>query len=97
MDDDKGISLLIVNSEKGEQILEEFKNNLILQKVDLSEAIKYNSAMITSVSLPKNRTKFMSDIWHQSFDKTAKKYCKVKFIVKVKNKLKSILKKFGDM
>ena len=98
MDDDKGTSLLIVNSEKGLRVLHSIKNNLTLWEIELDKAIKYNSAMISSASLPKARNKFMSAIQHKPFNKTVNKYCKVKLLNKIKSKIKSIFKrlKFGN-
>lgn len=94
MDDDKGTSLLIVNSEKGLRVLHSIKNNLTLREIELDKAIKYNSAMINSASLSKVRSKFMSVIQHKPFDKTVNKYCRTKLLNKLKAKIKSILKKF---
>ncbi len=48
MNDEKGTSLIFINSLKGKEIFESIKANLIYKKVDFKEAIKYNPSMIKS-------------------------------------------------
>ena len=42
MDDDKGTSLVVIHSEKGKQVFDKLKDKIILNEVNLNEAIKYN-------------------------------------------------------
>ena len=51
MDDDKGTSLIVIHSEKGKQLFDELSEKMILNEVNLNEAIKYNSSMIKSVKI----------------------------------------------
>ena len=57
-DDDKGMTLLIVHSQIGKKALENVKPNLFLKSVDIDEAVKFNTSMVKSVALNKNRESF---------------------------------------
>jgi len=94
MDDDKGTSLLIIHSKKGEELFDKIKSNCSYKKIDLDQAVEYNSAYITSVSKPKNMEEFYNDLSLNSGDlKVINKYVKVSFSRKIKNKIKSIIKR----
>lgn len=60
MDDDKGTSLVVIHSEKGQRIFEKIKKNLTYKETDLEQAIIYNKSMIKSVEKPKKREKFFN-------------------------------------
>lgn len=74
MDDDKGTSLVIINSEKGRQIFEQIKDKIIYKEVDFEKAIQYNPSMIKSVKLDPNREKFFENLDQMPFDELVKKY-----------------------
>lgn len=93
MDDDKGTSLIFVNTEKGNKIFNKIKKNIKYSEVNINEAIKYNSAAIKSVEKNPNREKFFNDLDNLEFDKLINKYCKPKFLVRLKRKVVFILKK----
>lgn len=48
LNDEKGTSLLFVNSKKGNIIFEKIKSDIIYKKVNFYEAIKFNQSMIKS-------------------------------------------------
>lgn len=73
-DDDRGTSLVILNSEKGIKLFELIKMNTLCKEVDLNEAIKYNTAMVKSVSKNENREEFFSDLDKLEFNELIKKY-----------------------
>lgn len=72
--DDKGISLLLVNSDKGKELFDTVKNEMIYEETDFEESVKYNSAYIKSVVADKNRDEFFKHIDNLQFDKLVKKY-----------------------
>jgi len=76
MDDDKGTSLVFINSEKGRKLFDTLKNNLNFNTVGIESAVKYNIAMTNSVSPPKKQNRFWIDFNKKSFNKLEKKYCK---------------------
>lgn len=69
MDDDKGTSLIFVNSEMGQRLFNEVKDKMLYQEVDINEAVKYNSAAIKSVKYNPKRDGFMAEKESLPFDK----------------------------
>lgn len=84
MDDDKGTSLVIFHSTKGQDLFNAINDKVNTQAVELSVVEKYNSAVIKSCEPNKNRTSFLADIQTNDFDKTASKYTKVPFYKKIR-------------
>ena len=82
MDDDKGTSLVIVNSEKGKQIFEQIKDKIMYKEVDFEEAIRYNPSMTSSSAKDPNREKFFENLDKMPFDKLVKKYTYTPSIIK---------------
>lgn len=87
MDDGKGTSLIFVNTDKGIDLLEDVKKQMIYQKIDFRSAIEYNQAAI--LSLPENpkKEKFFEEI-RKDFtgEKTLrimKKYTEKSFFIRV--------------
>ena len=87
MDDDKGISLVIVNTEKGKKLYEEIKENTVYKEVDFDKSIEFNSAMYKSAQKPKLVDKFFENLDKLEFDKL------VSFIKRVFRKAKKVVKK----
>ena len=98
MDDDRGTSLVIINSEKGKKIFEQIKDKINYKQVDFEEAIQYNPSMTTSVKPDPNRKKFFENLDKMPFDELVKKYTYTQSIFKrilwkVKRVVKKIIKK----
>ena len=98
MDDDKGTSLVIINSEKGKKIFEQIKDKINYKQVDFEEAIRYNPSMTTSVKPDPNRKKFFENLDKMPFDELVKKYTYTpsifkRILWKVKRVVKKIIKK----
>lgn len=89
LDDDKGTSLIFVNSYAGAEIFEKIKGNISFKEVNINDAVKYNSAAIKSVESNPNRDKYFSDIDKLPFDKLMKKHFtqKISIIIKMKAKI----------
>lgn len=90
MDDNKGTSLVIVNTEKGKELIEKIKSKIMFKQVNLEDAIKYNPSMVSSSTKDKNRDKFFQNIDNMEFDKLISKYTHHNNIVK--KIIKKILK-----
>ena len=58
MDDDKGISALIVNTEKGEKLFNKVKTDIEYRQTDFESILKGNPLLMSSVKYTKNREKF---------------------------------------
>lgn len=63
MNDDKGISAVMINSEKGGELFDKIKDKIIFQETEIAPALtEYNSAATKSVKVPLEREEFMSKI-----------------------------------
>lgn len=93
-DDDKGTSLVVINSEKGKELFESIKSNIRYEEVNIHEAIKYNPSMIKSVPLPNTRETFFRDIHDIDIENAIKKNLpkeKLNVKVKIKRSIKKVL------
>jgi len=95
MDDDRGTSLIFVNSEKGNFLFNAIKEKMQYREVEINEAIKYNSAAVKSVTPHPARAEFFRNLDHLSFDKLVYKYCSDPISTRIKNHIKIFLQKVG--
>ena len=94
MNDEKGTSLVIVNSEKGKALFEEISSMIKSEKVDFFTAIKPNPSMNTVSTRNSKSDDFFDDIDKIPFDELVKKYVPEPSIAKkVISKMKRIVKK----
>lgn len=88
LDDDKGTSLLLINTEKGKRMIDSCGNNIFNQECDLDYAIRNNPCIVKSVNEPELRKSFFEDFNTKDFNYVIKKYMsspswmkrKIKFI-----------------
>lgn len=95
MDDDKGTSLLILHTKKAKRLFEEINERVRYAEVSLEQALKYNSSMISSVKMPKQRKKFLNGINEHNFEKYSKKFCRPTlriFLSRIKGRIAQKLK-----
>lgn len=96
MDDQKGTSLVIIHSEKGKQIFSAIEQDIYSRSVEIRDAIKYNSSVISSAKKPAKRSTFLKEIANGDFEQVAKKHLRVsawrKMIAKCKRVLRKLLK-----
>jgi len=93
-DDNKGVSLVLLNTKKGAAIFEKIKNHLIYEESNAGECTQRNLIRPTEPS-PK-RDVFWEDYYKYGFEYVAKKYTDYGFINRVKHAvLKPVLSKFG--
>lgn len=93
MDDDKGTSLVIINSEKGMKIFEQLKDKIIWKKVNFEEAIQYNPSMTSSPRKDPNRKKFFDNLDKISFEKLVNNYTYQPSIIrKILRRIKKLFK-----
>lgn len=94
LDDDKGVSAIIVNNEKGKKLLETVSARMNIKEVGLNNIIASNSMLEKSTQYNKSRENFFSDLDKMDFEKLAKKYLKKpSFMRKVASKIKRKLLK----
>lgn len=72
LDDNKGISAVIVNSEKGELVFKEICSHLIYKKVSFN-AVDKNNMVTRQLTVHKNRQKFFANLDRIDFDKNVRK------------------------
>ncbi|SPF56570.1 conserved hypothetical protein [Candidatus Desulfosporosinus infrequens] len=90
MDDDKGTSLVFVNSVIGKLMFDKIEDWISYMKVDITIAVSYNSSAIKSVEQNPNRERFFEELNQLSFDKLVHKYCQDGKLVSTKRKLKFV-------
>ena len=105
-DDNKGVSLVLLNTELGKKVFEAIKNNIIYVKSNEKDCLQVN--LIRPTEEPYDRKKFWKYYYTKGYDYVLKKYTPLgeKYIIKnkikrnvsklipirLKNKIKNILK-----
>ncbi len=92
-----GVSLVIINSNKGLNLFNSISSKIYFSKVNIDSAIQYNSAIVKSVNLNKNRDKLFKKLDSETFDKLGKLCKERKSIVKriIRKSLKVLRGKNG--
>lgn len=81
-DDNKGVSLILVNSPKGEMIFNAVKKDFLYIESDSQKCMQNNLKQPSSK--PKDRPRFWNDYFTKGYKYTAKKYAQIGFKHKVK-------------
>ena len=76
-DNNTGISLVMVNSEKGRSLFEAIKDEIVYVEKTIQEAKKENYCLINSFDKPENYYSFWKDYETKKFDEVCKKYLSV--------------------
>ena len=96
--DDKGISLVIVNTKKGQELFNKIQDRTVCKETNFEESIKYNPSMDKSANEPVGRKEFFENLNNMEFDKLVEKYTiKPKKCNLIKRALKKIKKTFLDI
>lgn len=74
MDDDRGVSLVIIRNDKGMNHFKELESKIKMRSVSYEEGVKHNSAEYKSVLRPAERNVFFKDMHEMSFEELEKKY-----------------------
>jgi len=91
MADDKGVSLVLVHSKKGEKLLESMRNQLTILQVETEHAIASNPSALKSPTIPPKREEFMYDLQHMETIAVLKKHTAVKWQKKAGEFVRRIL------
>lgn len=98
LDDDKGTSLVLVNSVRGREIFNEASNNMNIYMREFSSIFDGNPMFTTSAELPKNGHVFLTDLDNMRFSSAVKKYApKTSIFNKIYIKFKNTIKKMGKI
>ena len=96
IDSAKGVSLLMVNSEKGRKLLDKLKENMELQEISINEVAKYNH--FHNIKEHKNRKKFFAQIALEAINENniiikMNQYVKDSLGKRILRKIKKIIRK----
>lgn len=93
-DDDRGYTNVIVNTLKGQEILEKVKEKFDIYPTDLEKTIKLDGSMIENSAIPnKNRNEFYKFLTNNSLEEAIKEYIHVSKKDKLIEKSKRIIYK----
>lgn len=76
--DKLGLSLIMVNNDKGDEILEKISNDIYLEKRKSSESVKHQKRLTEPMASPENRSQFWEDVEKIGLQKTLIKYGAIK-------------------
>ena len=91
--DDTGVSLVMIHSEKGHTLMKAAEVDLEAHPVSLREALACNPSMTQSVRKPALRERFMKDLHQLPYDKLHEKYCGAGIAPKIRRTLVGIIRK----
>ena len=90
MDDNKGTSLIFVNSIKGQRIFEQISKSVKCKEVDINQAVGYNTAAIASAEQNPKRQDFFLKLNKIPFDRLVAKYCSDSIFFRIRRKIRAI-------
>ncbi len=88
--DNKGVSLVIINNEKGKTFFDEAKKNCIYKLINIEDYMQY--PLVRSYEKPKMRVEFWKDYNKMSFGKIVNKYIELNIIRRGIRKIKLLIK-----
>ena len=99
-DDNRGVSLVLVNNEAGEKAFEKVKERLIWKQTRMEESLQ--PPLKAPFPKPENRKRFWSDLENKSFEYVAEKYGGIglkndarSFFRRIREKIKKLVVKGG--
>jgi len=94
LDDDRGTSLVLINSPIGKKYFEKCIDKMVIKQVELEKALMSNKNAIGSVSKPVNRKNFFEDYKTKGYQYVEGKYMKPNSIWRrASKKIQIIIKK----
>lgn len=75
LNDDKGLTAMLVHSEKGKELFDGVKENMVYQQYEPSVLMEGNRATCSSPEKSAHRESFMEDIKQESFIDVMRRYC----------------------
>jgi coenzyme F420-reducing hydrogenase beta subunit len=93
MDDDRGTTLMFINSANGQKMMQNLNEKILIREVDINKAVEYNPSAIKSAKINPKRDAFLEDLHKIPFDKLVKKYCNDSIMIRLKRKSKALIYK----
>lgn len=95
MDDDKGTSLILLNTDQGIRAWQAIECATEHLESDFGHAVKYNSALICSKSPHPHRDRFFSEVAGKDFDSVVDYCLRPSFSIRFRRYVVRLLKKLG--
>lgn len=93
LDDDKGTSLVLLNTEKGKALFQKCSESVYAEQRELKEIFEGNACFKQSVQINPQSEKFLRELDKTPFSVLIDKYTKVSIHRKLINKMKSFIRK----
>lgn len=93
LDDDKGVSMVLLNNKKGEYMFGRVKDRLEIHQRNFEEIFEGNVCFANSVNINPKSEKFLCSLDRYTFSKALTKYTKPSVLTAWKKKIKSVGKK----
>lgn len=90
---DKGISAIIVSTEKGKRLFNEIENKIFKEKISLDKIVDGNQSLKYPASKPKNFNNFWKLNSISGINAALNKYAKPKYITRIKIKIEFLMSK----
>ena len=87
----KGVSAIIINTSKGQEIFEKIKENLIFKSCYKEDIIDGNLSLIESAGFSKKRECFFDDLDKLNMKELSHKYNNISLWRRIKHKIKNIV------
>ena len=87
--DNKGVSLVFVNSEKGTKFFEQIEEDIIWKQTRIEKCM-LQKPLVEPYEEPESRERFWKDFNNKDFEYIARKYTNYGIINKIKNKLSNL-------
>ena len=82
-DDNKGVSLVLINNERGKAVFEKIKEDMVYKETRIEDSMQ--PPLISPFPKPDDREIFWEDFYKKSFEYVAEKYAKTSWKRKLKN------------
>ena len=89
--DNKGISFILINSNKGQELIDTIKDKTMHKEINLNDAIAQNRNIAHPSIMPTDRSQFFADLNSKHFSLVLKKYTSISS----KERIKRVLDKAG--
>ena len=96
-DDDKGVSLVLLNTEKGKLFFEKASEDIEIKKVNIDDGLKLNPNLQHPSVIHPNRIQFEKDYKKHGFRYVFNKYGEAGWRFRIKREIKRIIKKFKNI
>lgn len=84
MNDDKGLSAIIVHTQKGREMLQGIADCVKIRAIEYDQVSKYNPSLVSSSQKPRDRAFFYADIGRMTIKQLADKYCKPRMTIRTR-------------